>query len=381
MDGDFNANLWRGERALLNQRVCKIVPDADTLDIKFLSYVLPGFLRLINDNTPSVTVKHLSSRTLHSIPLPLPPLDTQRRIVARIDELFAEIDDGEAALRRARADLEVYRRALLKAAVTGELTADWRAANPRRETGADLLSRILAERRARWHAEPRNKGKRYQDPAAPDISGLPTLPDGWVWASLGQLTDSIDAGLNVKCDERPPRPGETGLVKISSVTWWDFDEQACKTLSEGTECPDRWFIRAGDLLISRANTLELVGAAALVERLTLRLVLSDKVLRLNIPKSFRKWAFFVLRSPLGRGWIERRATGNQLSMRNISQEALLGMPLPLPSASELRMIEVDAGSLIGARRELVETVQTVGEQSPSLRQSILAAAFRGDLVS
>ena len=74
--------------------------------------------------------------------LPLAPLAEQRRIVARIDALFAEIAEGEAALAAARKGLDTFRRALLKAAVTGELTKDWRAANPVIETGHDLLARI-----------------------------------------------------------------------------------------------------------------------------------------------------------------------------------------------------------------------------------------------
>ena len=78
----------------------------------------------------------------------------QRRIVARIDELFAEIAEGEAALQRARQGLDTWRRALLKAAVTGELTRDWREANHPAETGADLLARISAERRASSRQSP-----------------------------------------------------------------------------------------------------------------------------------------------------------------------------------------------------------------------------------
>ena len=78
--------------------------------------------------------------------LPLPPIDVQARIIARIDALFDEIDEGERALAAAREGVETYRKSLLKAAVTGELTADWRRAYPPTETGHDLLSRILAGR-------------------------------------------------------------------------------------------------------------------------------------------------------------------------------------------------------------------------------------------
>lgn len=104
--------------------------------------------------------------------------ELQKRIVARIDKLFTELDDGEAALERARDDLEAYRKSHLKAAVTGELTADWRGANPPQETGEQLLQRIPAERNARWQADPRNIGKRYKEPEAADTNGLAELAEG-----------------------------------------------------------------------------------------------------------------------------------------------------------------------------------------------------------
>ncbi len=125
--------------------------------------------------------------------IPLPPLAEQRRIVAAIEEQFTRLDAGVAALRRARAALKRYRAAVLKAAVEGRLTAAWRAAHPDAEPAAALLRRILAERRARWEADQRAKGKdpakaRYDEPAAPDTAGLPALPEGWVWATVEQVS-------------------------------------------------------------------------------------------------------------------------------------------------------------------------------------------------
>ena len=106
------------------------------------------------------------------------------------------------------------------------------------------------------------------------------LPAGWSYARLGQLLHSIEAGLNVKCEERPPDKDEAGLVKISAVTWGKFDEQQSKTLPFSVKPDERNRIRTGDLLISRANTIELVGACVVVGQVQRRLYLSDKVLRL-----------------------------------------------------------------------------------------------------
>ncbi len=95
------------------------------------------------------------------------------------------LGEGEAALQRAREGLDTWRRTLLKAAVTGELTRDWREANRPTETGADLLARIRAERGAPTHGSGRRRGSSQRVPI--DTISLPTLPKGWVWSSLGDL--------------------------------------------------------------------------------------------------------------------------------------------------------------------------------------------------
>ena len=123
--------------------------------------------------------------------LPLPPFPEQRRIVAEIEKQFTRLDAAVAALRRTRANLKRYRASVLHAACSGELVpteAELARAEGREYEPADvLLERILAERRARWEAQEKRRGK-YQEPAAPDTSDLPTLPEGWVWVTLGQIS-------------------------------------------------------------------------------------------------------------------------------------------------------------------------------------------------
>ena len=153
MDGDFNSGFWGSKAALLNQRVCKISPVESFYDKRLLAFTLPGYLAAINANTPSVTVKHLSSKTIGEIGFPLPPRAEQTRIVAKLEELLSDLDVGVAELKAAQKKLGQYRQSLLKAAVEGALTAGWRNQNRPTETGAQLLERILTERRARWEAK------------------------------------------------------------------------------------------------------------------------------------------------------------------------------------------------------------------------------------
>ena len=123
----------------------------------------------------------------------LPPKPEQARIVEKLEELLSNLEAGVAGLKAAQRKLAQYRQSLLKAAVEGALTADWRAAHGKpQETGADLLQRILTERRNRWEQKqlakfaeqgtmpPKDWQAKYPEPVAPDRNELPSLPEGWV---------------------------------------------------------------------------------------------------------------------------------------------------------------------------------------------------------
>lgn len=175
--------------------------------------------------------------------IPIAPLPEQRRIVARIDELFTEIADGKAALAHARGDLNTWRRALLKATVTGELTREWREQDRSNENGTISLTDARLERDRELAL-----GKRRRLNLIPpsDEIKLPTIPNSWAWRQLGDFLFGIEAGLNIKADGQPPKEGETGIVKISAVTWDEFNEMESKTLPADAPIDENDLIRPGD---------------------------------------------------------------------------------------------------------------------------------------
>lgn len=126
MDGDFNTAIWRSEPALLNQRVCKIEINEENYDKRFLFHVLPGYLSAINANTSSVTVKHLSSKTLQDTLFPLPSLTEQKIIAEKLDTLMVQVDSIKAHLEKTLKILKRFRQAVLCAAMNGKLTEKWR---------------------------------------------------------------------------------------------------------------------------------------------------------------------------------------------------------------------------------------------------------------
>jgi type I restriction enzyme S subunit len=170
----------------------------DPFNAKFLFYYLrmdktQQALRATANQT--VNIANLSLDGIYSLPINIPPLAEQHRIVEAIEQQFSRLDTGIASLRSAQKKLKSYRASVLKAAVEGELTAEWRAANPPTEPASVLLERILKERRERWEEEQRAKGRdpkkqHYVEPAEPDVDELPNLPEGWCWATVEQLASS-----------------------------------------------------------------------------------------------------------------------------------------------------------------------------------------------
>lgn len=129
MDGDFNVAKWQSEKALLNQRVCNIYSSSDLLNNDYLFYYLPDPLKKINDATPSVTVKHLSTKTLCKASIPMPPLSEQKRIVSHIESLFSKLDEAKEKAQAVVDGYEDRKAAILHKAFIGDLTEKWRKEN------------------------------------------------------------------------------------------------------------------------------------------------------------------------------------------------------------------------------------------------------------
>ena len=162
--------------------------------------------------TGAVGLLRVSTHYMRKVPIPLPPLPEQHRIVAKIEELFTKLDAGKEELLQAKARLKRYRQSVLKVAMEGKLTKDWRKKPGNEiEPASVLLDRILKERREQWEEEqlakykeqgktpPKNWRNKYKEPPGPDTSKLPDLPDGWIWVTIEQLSYKVQYGSSSKC--------------------------------------------------------------------------------------------------------------------------------------------------------------------------------------
>jgi type I restriction enzyme S subunit len=156
---------------------------------------------------------------------------------------------------------------------------------------------------------------------------------------LGDILVGIEAGKSVQTSEVIARDNELGVLKVSAVTWSNFRPEEAKAVIDYSP-KEHCRVREGDLLITRANTLELVGAVVLVNKNYPLRLLSDKTLRLIIDEKLadKPYLTYALRSKLAREHIEQFAAGTSDSMRNISQGAITSIPIFLPELQVQRKI-------------------------------------------
>lgn len=113
MDGEFRCYQWKGKDALLNQRVCRLQNFTEQLNPKFLHYIINKELKLIEDKTGFITVKHLSSNTIKEIKISMPSLQEQQHIVAKLDVVFAEMDKTINVAKHKKEEVDILRQDIL----------------------------------------------------------------------------------------------------------------------------------------------------------------------------------------------------------------------------------------------------------------------------
>lgn len=301
---------------------------------------------------------NVNATTLSSLEIPVCPPNEQRRVVAKIEELFSELDKGIEALAAACEQLNAYRQSVLQYAFDGTLSKHWRE-------GSEL--------------RPAEVGPDEEVP--PDeLAGFSKSPCGWTYTRLGHFLDRIDAGKSFRCDERMPGDQEIGVAKVSAVTWGEYDENESKTCTDPEKVNTDYFIKEGDFLFSRANTIELVGACVIAKKVHRKVMLSDKTLRLVFRHLPKRYFLYYLRSHLGRREIMRRSTGNQESMRNIGQERIRSIVIPMCSPEEADYIQGKIQEMFSSVDYIEATIEAELAKSNALRQSILREAFCGRLV-
>lgn len=376
---------------------CTVLRPACEFNARYLGYYLesPGYREAISEISAGSNINNIKSSELSAHVVPVAAVEEQTRIVEKLEELLSELDAGVAELKAAQRKLARYRQSLLKSAVEGALTADWREDRIQRgetqETGAELLQRILVERRVRWEAKqlakfalqgktpPKDWQAKYPEPKAPNASDLPTLPEGWVWASVDQLSpDDLANGRSV-----PTADVGAKVLRLTAVKDGRIDLNEWKIGAWSEDEAEAFAVVEGDLLVIRGNgSLSLVGRAGLVAGVTTKVAYPDTLIRLRLLENIVRpeWIARMWDTSLTRAHLERRAR-TSAGIYKISQPDIISVLVPVPPLSE----QLQILSLLEREDEhnnsVLETLGMGLKQAAAQRKNILKAAFAGQLVA
>ena len=383
-----------------NQGFKSLVPAVGIFN-EYIYYYLLVSREYARERASGTTFLELTGSAFGRLPVPIAPTSAQYRIVARIEELFSELDKGVESLRTARRQLKVYRQSVLKHAFEGKLTTQWREENEDKlETPEQLLARIKKERAAHyerqlqeWKANA-NRGERtirrslasrpakLKDVARLSLEETETLsplPGGWSYVRLGLVIDEPKYGTSKKCDYNFEG---TGVLRIPNVVRGLIDDADLKGAS--FEDDEKWAysLRSGDILMIRSNgSISIVGKCALVSSAEQRYLYAGYLIRIrpNPAVVLPEYLAVLISSHLVRVQIEGFAKSTS-GVNNINSGEIQSLIVPLCSVQEQQEMVAQLSAMISGMDATTTEIDKQLRTTDTLRQAVLKKAFAGQLV-
>lgn len=383
----------------LSKRVC-----VDFIHLMLLTSPARAFLRARASGTAGSMPK-INQTDVRSIPIPLPPLAEQKRIVAKVDHLMALCDELEARQTRKRDTGDRLTKAALGALTSAEgpeeLQVAWKRVPGSFREMIDRAEKAQALRASIIELGMRGRLTSSSDEDEPveqlleriradlkaagaDRAGASVGPDAipfaipatWRWLRWGDLTTATGSGWSPQCETRPRENDEWGVLKVSAVSWFRFKPEENKALPAGVSPRPEFAVRSGDFLMSRANTAELVGRSVVVGEAPENLILSDKIIRCTFSRWVeKKFVNLYNRTGTARAHYVAHASGTSDSMKNISRDVILSMPVPVPPLAEQRRIVARIEQLFALCDDLEAKLRARDEKSARLAAALVAEAI------
>ncbi|GGD61682.1 hypothetical protein GCM10011357_16250 [Lacimicrobium alkaliphilum] len=382
-------------------------PNNRLLDSKFLeAYIRSHEAQLAIDAMKtgiSDSGLNLTHSRFATLKVPFAPFNEQKRIVAKIEQLFSELDNGIAALKTAREQLKVYRQAVLKNAFEGRLTAKWREENiDKLESPEQLLARIQQERESRyqqqleewkasikaWEAD----GKEGKKPGKPkafkamdtieneEIEILPRIPNCWKYARLAEIA-FIGSGMSVSKDRKLNDPVEVPYLRVANVQRGNLILDEIKTMCIEKDSLSDLTLEKWDILFNEGGDRDKLGRGWIWENQISHCITQNHVFRASPILKSEYHSKFISHwgNSFGKDYFEKG--GKQTTnLASINKTVLSNFPVPLPSMEEQHQL-IDMLDDMMSQIEAMETEFENGiQRAETLRQSILKKAFSGQLV-
>ena len=377
-------SIW-GIDASTNQACAVGIPTV-AVNNEFLYYYLLSERQSLIKAGKGGAQPNLSQGIIKEWPINLPPHPEQHRIVAKIEELFSELDKGIENLKTAHAQLKVYRQALLKHAFEGKLTAQWRKENQDKLETADALQQRIQQERAQryqqqladWQANGGSKPKAPKPLPPLTAEELAELPDGWGWAKLGDAVET-NVGFAFKSSEFSSSGirllrGEN--IEPRQLRWTDTRFWP----SDRTDEFNALLVMAGEIIIAMDRPVISSGLKVTrVRQSDTPCLLVQRVARIKEQQGICTSYIF---SAIDQNRFINHCLGNQTGTQlpHISEAQIRAYPVPLCSYEEQALISQEIDSRMSEVDQLELTITTSLQQAEALRQSILKKAFSGQLV-
>ena len=323
--------------------------------------------------TGSVGQKRVPAWFLEQAFMPLPPLAEQKRIVAKIDALLARVDPARERLAKVPAILKRFRQSVLAAACSGRLTEDWREVNPVAGSVDDLVRELRVRRESEAGSPIARQDVRqiYESPEENDGSGL---PESWRFVALNKLCASFDYGTSAKSQPSGIVPVlRMGNLQNGEIDWQDL------VFTSNAEEIQRYSLAPNTVLFNRTNSPELVGKTAIYRGERPAIFAGYLIRIVNFPQLSAEYLNLCLNSGYARDFCSREKTDG-VSQSNINARKLGTFEVPLCPLTEQREIVRRVEGLFKLADAIEKRVATATARAEKLTQSILAKAFRGELV-
>jgi type I restriction enzyme S subunit len=352
--------------AAINQAICAIQPYQGVYP-KYLFWYLGTYRKNFLYARKGGAQPNISQEIVRTALVPLAPTAEQLRIIAKVEELFSFLDAGVRSLRKVKTQLKRYRQAVLKYAFEGKLTEGWRKTH---RDQMEPTTRMLEQKEHQKNVK--TEGDSTENPLI-DTSTLPKLPESWVWTRLSDIAEKIVDGSH-----NPPPKQAMGIPMLSArnILNNEIVFSKCRYISENDyrEETRRAPIEANDVLLTIVGT---IGRSAVVKESMPKFTVQRSV---AVIKSSVKAEYlsFLFQSPFYSSYFVKNAKGT--AQKGIYLNQLEELPIVLAPIPEQNLILGEIERQFSLVDKLQEAMELSSEQSERLRQSILTAAFDGELV-
>lgn len=348
--------------------------DETQIEVEYFKRFLksPEFVRLLKEQVKGGIKTEIKPKHLLALEIPLPTLKEQKSIVAHFLRFESEQKELNCEITHQKELLNKLRRRILQEAIEGKLTGLWRSNNPDVETASKLLERITIEKSNLV----KDKKIKPQKPLTPitDNEKPFELPEGWIWCHLSSLI--LEDPRNGYSPKSVDFPTNTKTLKLGATTSGSFDSSEYKYVNEEIDLNSFLWLKNGDILIQRSNSLDHVGVSAIYDEDDDKYIYPDLMMKLRVVKFIScTYLHQILLSPFCREYFRANASGAQKSMPKINQGIVSRTPIPLCSIEEQQVIVTKVESLLALCDQLEIEIVSNQNRAQKLMQAVLKEAF------